>query len=387
MIFNSLGSNYNFQFVLKTLLSSNSAKNRNKLIAFLDSKYDGNTILTYKGREALKLSLDLLSLPKGVKVGITGFTCFAVYKAVVDSGCTPVFLDIHKENLNFDLNAIKKHNDLKAVVVQNTLGNPCDILKIKKYCVQKNIILIEDLAHCIGSVYKTGLETGSYGDFVVLSFGQDKVVDSVSGGALIVKNKKFIKQISSVRLRNVAIKNQFKDRLYPFLTYIIRKTYNFGLGKLLHFLLKKTRLLSTPFDGSMNIVLHNLPNWYCGLVLHQFNKLDDIINHRAKISKIYRDKLGGNSGFNLRFPFQVPHRNNLLNFLKSNGVYVSDIWYDSPIAPVRLLKYTSYSGECVESEEIVKNILNLPTHINVSKRKARWLANKILEWINIQQKK
>ena len=190
-IFNSLGSNYNLEFVLKSLFATNDENGRTTLTDFLDKKYKGKTILLYKGREAIKLALDILKFPKNSKVGIAGFTCYAVYKAVVDAGLLPEYLDVEEKTLNFSLDEVKQHKNLKVLIIQNTFGNPCNVVEIKKYCFENGIILIEDLAHSIGSIYQSNKEAGFYGDFIVLSFGQDKIIDAVSGGALIIRNSKF----------------------------------------------------------------------------------------------------------------------------------------------------------------------------------------------------
>ena len=160
-IFNSLGSNYNLKYVFRSLFSSVSGQNQ-KLKNFLQEKYGGETILTYKGREALTLALKILNLPKKSMVPINGFTCFAVYKAVEEAGPTPICLDLEEKNtdLNFSSKTLEKklneNKNIKAVVVQNTLGYPCDIEEIAKICSEKDIVLIEDLAHCVGTKYLSG---------------------------------------------------------------------------------------------------------------------------------------------------------------------------------------------------------------------------------------
>lgn len=178
-IFNSLGSNYDFKFVLKALFS----RREGDLKKFLESKYQGKVTLTYKGRDALELAL--ADLPKESLVGINGFTCFAVYEAIKKAGHQALYLDIEKGELNFSADTLKRAVNVKAVIIQNTLGYPCDIEKIAQICQENKIILIEDLAHSVGTRYKNGVEAGMIGDYVALSFSQDKMIDAVSGGALI----------------------------------------------------------------------------------------------------------------------------------------------------------------------------------------------------------
>ena len=382
-IFNSLGSNYNLKYVLKSLFSNAIGQNQ-KLKNFLEEKYQGKVILTYKGREALTLALKILNFPKESCVAINGFTCYAVYKAVEKASLTPICLDLGEKNidLNFALETLEKilkeNKNIKAVAVQNTFGFPTDIEKIVKICREKNIILIEDLAHCVGAEYRNGKEAGSMGDFVALSFSQDKVIDAVSGGALVIRNKKYASPENS-QFKEPA--NQIRDRLYPLFTYKIRSLYDLGLGKILHFILKKLNLLSKPMQkGLYNF--YSLPNWYCNLVLFEFDNLPKQLNHRRKIAQIYAKNLNKkilnpnivariSISSNLRFPIFVENRKKLIQFLKESNIFISDIWYDDA-AP-----------ECPNAVEISRIILNLPTHRNTTERDALRISERINEWLRL----
>ncbi len=381
-IFNSLGSNYNLEYVLKSLFANGSGQDR-KLKSILSEKYNGKAILTYKGREALTLALKILNLSKESCIAINGFTCFAVFKAIETAGCKPVCLDLEEKNTDLNFSAetlektLKENKNIKVVVIQNTLGYPTDIEKIAKICNEKNIILIEDLAHCVGAKYKNGKEVGTVGDFVALSFSQDKVIDAVSGGTLIIRNKKYQNYKNELNFKTP--KNQLKDRFYPYLTFKIRKSYDWGLGKPLHFLLKNLNLLSKPMQEGL-YDFYSLPNWYCNLALIEFSKLTKQLNHRKEIAKIYAKNLDKkvlqsriinniSISSNLRFPIFVENRNSLIKFLKKYKIFISDIWYDD-IAP-----------ECPNAVEISHEILNLPTHINVTKENALKISERINVWL------
>jgi len=390
-VFNSLGSNYNLTYVLESLFSGSDGKNQS-LKNCLENKYGGKAILTYKGREALILALKILKLSKNSCVAINGFTCFAVYKAIEEAGFTPICLDLEEKNsdLNFSPESfektLKENKNIKVVIVQNTLGYPTDIEKIAKICNEKNIVLIEDLAHCIGTKYQNGEEAGSVGNFAVLSFSQDKVIDAVSGGALVVRNKKFQSSVLAFQGEALESKQQLKDHLYPVFTYKIRFLYDSGLGKFFHFLLKQLNLLSKPMQESL-YNFYSLPNWYCNLAIIEFNKLEQQLNHRREIAEIYAknlDKKISHSRIlekialssNLRFPIFVENlpagrqdRNSLIEFLRKSKIFISDIWYDD-VAP-----------QCPNAAKISKTILNLPTHINVSDKDALKICERINIWL------
>jgi perosamine synthetase len=376
MVFNSLGSNYNFEFIKRSLTLFPSKDESLKLKNFLEEKYDGKAILLYKGREAIKLALLILSLPRGSKVGVCAFTCFAVRQAVTEAGYTPEFIDIDPSTLNFGIKEIKSHPQLKVIIIQNTLGIPCDIESILDYCKENGIYLIEDLAHSVGISYKNGKEAGTCGDFTTLSFSQDKMIDAVSGGALVIRNKKFQNKLDNVVLRKLSLKRQIIDRLYPIFTFKIRITYKIGIGKILHWFLKKIKMLAEPMPKG-KITYHKLPDWYCMLVNYQFSKFDWTLKYRNQIASIYKNTLIKSPFGVLRFPLLVENRDSLLKFLKAKDIFISDIWYNRPVAQ---------DGECPVTENILKTIVNLPTHINVTKKEAKILSAFVNKWLNINQK-
>lgn len=388
-IFNSLGSNYDWQFVLKSLFAKNSESFRYNLKSFLEKKYYGKAILVYKGREAIMLALEILNFPKGSDVAINGFTCYAVYRAISNEGYETELLDLNPSSAALDLNfsaellkkRVEQNPKIKVVIIQNTLGYPCNIEKIAKICRENNIILIEDIAHSVGTTYANGKEAGTIGDFVVLSFSQDKIIDAVSGGALIIRNKKY-NNLTIQQFNNVSSYQQLKDRLYPAFTYKIRFLYHLGLGKFIHFMLKKINLMPKVMDESFYAKC-DLPNWYSYLVLECFYNLKKNLEHRKEIANIYystlnhkitSDIINANIGLsaNLRYPIFVNNRKSLIAYLKEEGVYVSDIWYDS------------VDEGLTNAKAISDTIINLPTHKNISARNAKILAGKINQWLQSQ---
>ena len=392
-IFNSLGSNYDFKFVLKALLSFSG--NSKDLENLLGEKYGGKAILLYKGREAIELALKSLNLPAGTFVAINGFTCFAMYDAIKKSGLNVEYLDIEKGELNFSAETFKKALDknpkIKVVIIQNTLGFPCDIKGISKICKEKGIILIEDLAHSIGAKYEGEKEAGTLGDMTILSFSQDKMIDGISGGALVDKGRKMLQE----KLYNLPLKQQIIDSLYPSLTFRIRLTYPFLIGKVLHEILKRLNLLSKPMTGAETGKLHKLPGWYSNLIMGQFDKLNSDLSHRRKIASIYAETLNPNilskriikqiaDASNLRFPIFVNNRGDLIKYLAQNGIYVSDIWYDAPISPKKYLSQSDYTHQCPNSELASSAILNLPTHKNITGKDAVKISNIINQWLSQQ---
>lgn len=391
-IFNSLGSNYSLKSGAYSLRPSNRHA-PTRLATFLKNHYQAPQVhVTYKGREALAIVLQALELPKGSYVAINGYTCFAVYQAVTAAGLAPYYLDIEKDELNFTpktlSKALQNQPDIKAVIIQNTLGLPADVEAIQKICKKEKVALIEDLAHCIGLEYPGGKEAGTVGTAAALSFSQDKMIDAVTGGAAILHQKTAPKNLT---YRSANLWHRFTTRLYPWATPVIRATIKIGIGKILLKTMKIVRLLPGPMSGAA-APAQRLPCWHSSLVVKAYEQLPGVIEHRRHIAAIYRETLPPEvqvkhteEAVYLRFPLLVKAPHKLINHLKQFGIYIGDRWYDAPVAPKRSLSGTSYqAGQCPHAEYVAEHMINLPTHIHVSDTEAKIVAEKVHEWLKSQ---
>ena len=287
---------------------------------------------------------------------------------------------------------MQKNPKIKVLLLQNTLGYPADGEKIAAFCKEKRIVLIEDLAHCIGTKYAANKEAGTLGDMIVLSFSQDKVIDAISGGALIIRNATYAIKQQEVALPGIPYMQQRKDRYYPLFTILIRLTYHVGIGKVLHSTLKTMKLLQSPMENQASENIHALPHWQAGLVYEAYKNLNELADHRRKIAEVYADTLPKkvleksicdtiSRSANLRFPIFLAKRDELFMTLKKKHIYISDTWYDAPIGPEKYLSRTDYKDQCPYAENIVDKIVNLPTHRNISENDARVLAKEITQWL------
>lgn len=381
-IFNSLGSNYTWLDAWRALTLSNSDRHSHSLVELLEERYDGKAQLFYKGREAIQAALVAADLPQGSRVAITGFTCYAVYRAVIDAGHVPILLDVVSGTLNFDAQELQ-NSDARAVIIQNTLAVAVDIDSITAVAKKKQLVVIEDLAHCVGAVYPNGSEVGTVGDYTTLSFSQDKMVDGVTGGALVSRTKPEPADLPMVRVPTAL---QLRDRLYPLLTTSIRATYKIGIGKVLHATLKTLGLLSPPVDGVFG-TYRSLPGWNAAMILRSFATLPANLDHRRELTEIYRQVFPSSlvpaAAASLRYPLLVLDQKSIIAQATASHLHITDIWYDAPIAPIRYLSKTNYTkGQCPNAEALCERLINLPTHRGVTPAAARELAERIQSWLN-----
>ena len=140
------------------------------------------------GTAALHLSTKLA----GVKAGDTVFSSDMTFSATVNSvlyeKATPVFIDAEYDTWNMDPVALEKAFELypntKVVIVANLYGTPAKLDEIKAVCDKHGATLIEDAAESLGATYN-GKQSGSFGEFNVISFNGNKIITGSSGGALL----------------------------------------------------------------------------------------------------------------------------------------------------------------------------------------------------------
>ena len=124
----------------------------------------------------------------GRKVFCTDMTFDASVNPIVYEGGEPVFIDSEYETWNMSPvaleNAFKKYPDVKLVVCAHLYGTPARIDELKNICERHGALLIEDAAESLGSTYK-GKQTGTWGDYGVISFSGNKIITGSAGGAII----------------------------------------------------------------------------------------------------------------------------------------------------------------------------------------------------------
>ena len=88
---------------------------------------------------------------------------------------------------------LKKINaKTKAIIAVHLTGISVEIDKILKICKKKNIILIEDCAHALGTSFKSK-HVGNFGIAGSFSFYPTKQLTTGEGGMVVTNNKSILK--------------------------------------------------------------------------------------------------------------------------------------------------------------------------------------------------
>lgn len=145
------------------------------------------------GTSAMHMAVKLAGVQRGTKVFCSDMTFSATVNPIIYEGGEPVFIDTEYETWNMDPIALEKafeiYSDVKVVIVAHLYGTPGKIDKIKEICNRYGAIIIEDAAESLGATYK-GMQTGSFGEYGVISFNGNKIITGSSGGMLITDDKR-----------------------------------------------------------------------------------------------------------------------------------------------------------------------------------------------------
>lgn len=125
------------------------------------------------------------TLPHGGKVGVVAYNCHTVANAVVQSGCTPVFVDVTND-LHVDVQQLAGL-ELDALVLTNLFGIRNSIAEVRN--VVGDLPIIVDNAHGYGLPLE--------GDFTVYSINQGKFPALGEGGILYVNNPAYAEPIQT----------------------------------------------------------------------------------------------------------------------------------------------------------------------------------------------
>lgn len=171
-----------------------------QVAAFTDSPA---AVATVNGTAALHTSLLLAGIKPGDLVLTQPLTFVATCNAISYCGAEPVFIDVDRHTLGLSPDALQiwlgenaicregappilksSKKVIKACVPMHSFGHPVELDELVKVCKQWNIVLVEDAAEALGSLYK-GRHVGTFGSMGTLSFNGNKIITSGGGGMIL----------------------------------------------------------------------------------------------------------------------------------------------------------------------------------------------------------
>ena len=190
------------------------------------------------------------------------FTIISCINQIVRVGAKPILIDSDPNTWNMDINQIedKITSRTKAIMVVHIYGLPVDLDPVLDLAKKYSLKVIEDAAEMHGQTYK-GKPCGSFGDISTLSFYPNKHITTGEGGMILTNNEELAKDCKS--LRNLCFKPNERfvhDRL----------GWNY-----------------------------RMTNMQAALGIAQLSRLDEFIERKTHMGKLYTKLLNGVEGIQL----------------------------------------------------------------------------------------
>ncbi len=384
------GSNTNkdvwliIKLIFKIIFLHNEIENKRKFTKKFEKKFAKSSNQKYcisygSGRMALYSILKTMNIKKGDQILLPAFTCAVVPNAIIYAGAKPIYVDIDQRNFNMDVSLIEKKITKKviAIYVQHTFGVKCDMVAINNLAKKNNLKIIEDNAHFFD--LKGKKESSVYASFY--SLDHSKIINTHLGGVATTNNINVFKRLKNdhKKLFNLTKFNQLRMLLSFLIELIIFNQFFLWIGRPIFQILYYFKIMFY-FRDELNT---KKPSYYpckyneylASVGINQINNLKKNLNHRAELSLYFEKKIkwyqyDKNKIFDnswLRYSFLVKDRKRFLKIFKKK--FNLDIWYTS-IFEGRQKNYHEIGyklGSCPTAEYVSKHIVNLPTHLNVSK--------------------
>lgn len=312
---------------------------------YVGAKY---AVAISNGTSALHAACFAAGIGPGDEVITTPLTFAASANCVLYCGGTPVFADVDPKTYNIDPEDIRRKitDRTKAIIAVHLAGQPCDMDAIHSIAREHGLIVIEDGAHALGSVYK-GKKVGSMSDMTTFSFHPVKPITTGEGGMIVTDKEDFYKKMVLFRSHGITRDDSMMTR-------------NDGPW------------FYQQFDLGYN---YRITDIQCALGCSQMKKLDRFLARRKEIVARYNEAFADcdniitpyqlsdtESGWHL-YIVQVKNcdRRQVFEAMREKGIGVN-VHY----IPVYMHPYYQEHGyenvHCANAEEIYSHIISLPLY-------------------------
>lgn len=213
---------------------------------------------------ALHLSMLAAGIGPGDEVIVPPLTFCATANAVIHAGARPVFADISVPEMTISPSEIRRRitSRTKAIIPVHLYGNPADMDSIREIADEYGLIVIDDAAHAIETVYKQK-KMGHLGDITSFSFYITKNMTTVEGGMIASENTEWLDRIKMYALHGMSTDawSRFSDKGY-----------------------KHYQVIMPGFK-------YNMTDFQASLGLHQLKRLEKNLLRRQQIWKMYDENL------------------------------------------------------------------------------------------------
>ena len=228
-------------------------------------KYTGcaGAVALSSATAGMHLALNALKIGPGDEVITPSMTWVSTVNLIVLSGAVPVFVDVDRDTLMTTADLIQEHLSAKTrlIIPVHFAGAPVEMAPVRKLAEGRNIAIIEDAAHAIGTEYH-GEKIGKKGTSI-FSFHPIKNITTGEGGMFCSDNLDLADRIRRLKFHGLGV-DAFDRRTQ-------------GRSS-------QAQVLEPGFK-------YNLPDILAVLGIQQLARVEDFNDKRTQLASHYRERL------------------------------------------------------------------------------------------------
>lgn len=330
----------------------------------------GKCLLTTSCTHATELAALLAQVGPGDEIIMPSYTFVSTADAFVLRGATPVFVDIRPDTMNIDETLIEAAvtDKTKAIVPVHYAGVGCEMDTIMDIAKRHDLFVIEDAAQGIMSTYK-GKPLGTIGDFGAYSFHETKNYSMGEGGALLIRDEKYVEEAEILREKGTNRSKFFRGQIDKY-TWV-----NYGSSYLPSDM--NAAYLWAQLEMAEEINAHRLGLWeqyYEELLPLQEKGL-------LELPYIPEDCVHNAHMFYIKTK-DLAERTALISFLKENGILAVFHYIPLHSAPAGL-KYARFHGEDKYTTKESERLCRLPMFYKLTSDEVSYITQKIKEFYRV----
>lgn len=327
-------------------------------------------LLTTSCTHATELAALLADIKEGDEVIMPSFTFVSTADAFVLRGAKVVFVDIRPDTMNIDENLIEDAitERTKAIVPVHYAGVSCEMDKIMDIAKRHNLLVIEDAAQGVMASYK-GKALGAIGDFGCFSFHETKNISMGEGGAILIKDEKYIEDAEILREKGTNRSKFYRGQIDKY-TWV-----NYGSSYLPSDM--NAAYLWAQLELAQEITDVRLSRW------EQYYELLKPLQERGilELPTIPEGCVHNGHMFYAKAK-DIEERTRLLDFLKENGVYSVFHYIPLHTAPAGA-KFARFHGEDKYTTKESERLFRLPMFYTLTEEEVTYCANKVKEFYHV----
>ena len=327
-------------------------------------------LLTTSCTHATELAALLAGVKPGDEVIMPSFTFVSTADAFVLRKAVPVFVDIRPDTMNIDENKIEAAITDKTVgiVPVHYAGVACEMDKIMEIASKYNLWVIEDAAQAVMSSYK-GKALGAIGDFGCFSFHETKNFSMGEGGALLIRDEKYIEEAEIIREKGTNRSKFHRGQIDKY-TWV-----NYGSSYLPSDM--NAAYLWAQLEVAQDITNHRLSLWN-----HYYENLKPLAEEgRLQLPVIPENCIHNAHMFYIKLS-DIEERTAFIDYMKSKGV--SPVFHYIPLhsSPAGR-KFGRFHGEDVYTTRESERLVRLPMYYKLEHAQVDYICDCVKQFMQL----